>query len=298
MIIKTLAELQQPDEASLLFSPLGVGAKMRPQDAADFQQRVIAQYALSSQVPETTRQSFERVQNLYSYGVLCYDFFTVAGDYARLVVEQALRDRFLPFYGGTATFVDQQGKPQLVTAETFDALYRAIRRPDGRPRGWKLQLASARQPIAFNGELTSLLRWARAEGLLGGQRDRVRDRPRIELRNFAAHPRYHLGTPADAAEDIADLARIINGLWGISSGTPVTRVVMAVGWDDRTVTWSRAEVFGPERLSESATFALVRADPQDRLASYDSRYETTRHPCDYLWRPGPWQDARAVGNPR
>lgn len=28
MIIRTLAELQQPDEASLLFPPLGLGAKM------------------------------------------------------------------------------------------------------------------------------------------------------------------------------------------------------------------------------------------------------------------------------
>ena len=63
MIIRTLEELQKPDEASLMFSPLGLGAKMRPQDAADFQQRVIAQHVLSSQVPETTRKSFERVQN-------------------------------------------------------------------------------------------------------------------------------------------------------------------------------------------------------------------------------------------
>ena len=68
---------------------------------------------------------------------------------------------------------------------------------------------------------------------------------------------------------------------------------MAIGWDERTVTWSRAEVFSPERLSGSATFALVRADPQDRLDSYDARHETTAHPCDYLWGPGSWQDAQA-----
>ena len=151
MIVRTFAELQQPDEATLLFSPAGLGGRMRPEDAAEFQQRLIGQYALSSQVPEGTRKSFERVQNLYSYGVLCYDFFTVAGDYARLVVEQALRDRFLPFYGGTVTFVDQQGKKQVVEAAGFDALYRAIRKDDGRPRGWNLELTSGRGRRAHAG---------------------------------------------------------------------------------------------------------------------------------------------------
>ena len=98
MIIKTLEDLQQPDEASLRFTPLGLGPKMRPEDAAEYQQKIIARFDLSSQVPETTRNSFERVRTIYSYGVLCYELYTVAGDQARLVIEQALRDRFLPFY--------------------------------------------------------------------------------------------------------------------------------------------------------------------------------------------------------
>jgi hypothetical protein len=29
---------------------------------------------------------------IYAYGIFCYDFYTVAASYARLVVEQALRD--------------------------------------------------------------------------------------------------------------------------------------------------------------------------------------------------------------
>jgi len=292
-MIKSLAELQQPDEASLLFSPLGLGAKMRPEDAADFQQRVTAQYTLSSRVPESTRLSFERVCTIYSYGVLCYELYTVAGDQARLVAEQALRDRFLPFYGGVVNFVDGQGQSQVVTVGDFDALHKAIRTEDGRLRGWKLQLADGRSRIAFSGEFSSLLRWARAEGILGGQRDRVRDDPRVRLRNFVAHPTYHLGTPVDAANDIADLAAIINGLWGVSPGAQVRREVLAVGWDHRTVIWGRAAAFDTGPLNDAAVFVLVLADPDDDLASYDARYETTTHPCDYLWGPGSWPDAWA-----
>ena len=40
MIIKTLAELAQPDEASLHFTPWGLGPKMRAEDAAEYQQKL------------------------------------------------------------------------------------------------------------------------------------------------------------------------------------------------------------------------------------------------------------------
>jgi len=121
MIIHKLAELQQPDEASLRFTPWGL-ARMNPEDAADFQQRLIGQFELSGQVPETTRKSFERVRTIYSYGVLCYELYTVAGDQAPLVVEQALRDRFLPFYEGTVKFRDGQGNPRPIPRSPTGAL--------------------------------------------------------------------------------------------------------------------------------------------------------------------------------
>jgi len=52
-----------------------------------------------------------------------YDLYTVAGNQARLVVEQALRERFLPFYGGTVTFIDGAGCEHEVTARRCDELY-------------------------------------------------------------------------------------------------------------------------------------------------------------------------------
>jgi DNA-binding XRE family transcriptional regulator len=73
------------------------------------------------------------------------------------------------------------------------------------PKSWKLQPTSGRPAFRFDGMLTSLLAWARAEKLLAGQRDRLRDRPRVNLRNFVAH-----GTTlkvADAVEVEAEALR-------------------------------------------------------------------------------------------
>jgi hypothetical protein len=58
--------------------------------AAQYNQELVGQFELPACVPDTTRKSFERVQNLYAYGVLSYDLFTVAGDQAKLALEQAL----------------------------------------------------------------------------------------------------------------------------------------------------------------------------------------------------------------
>ena len=79
--------------------------------------------------------------------------------------------------------------------------------------------------------LASLLRWARAEGLLAGQHDRMRDAPRAWFRKNVAHPTsYHLQGPDHAEWAIADLAQIINRLWGAPSGRPVRREIMMIAW--------------------------------------------------------------------
>jgi hypothetical protein len=104
---------------------------------------------------------------------------------------------------------------------------------------------------------------------------------------------YHLGMPVDAQQDIADLAAIINRLWGASTGAPVTREVMVVGWDHRTVMSGLAAYYDTGPLSDSAVLVIVRGDPRYDFGSYDTRYATTGHPCDYLWGPGPWPEASA-----
>ena len=266
---------------------------MRPEDAAEYEQKVISSLDLSDRVPESTRLSYERLRAIYTYGVLCYDLYTVAGDLARLAIEQALRERFLPFYGETVNFTDRQGQPQTVTASRFEDLHKAIRRDDGRLRGWRLNLQSGREPIWFDGHLPSLLRWARSEGLLAGQRDRMRDAPRAWFRNYVAHPNYHLDDPGRAQWMIEDLAHMINRLWDAPSEGPVRREVIVIAWTRNTVYWNRASYFTPRTPPADTTFVIVLADPEEPgLADFDAQYELTYRPCDWLWGPGTWQTAQ------
>ena len=151
--VDVLAALQKPDPRSLFWIP---GA-MSPEDAAAYQQRVMAQFDLPASVPETVTRSFDRLRTVYQQALRCYDLYTVAGDQARLVAELALRERFIEFYGGTVLFTDRQGKPQTVTATTFDEVYYGIRGADGRSKRWEIQLRSGRDGFEFTGGMASLL---------------------------------------------------------------------------------------------------------------------------------------------
>src|ERR1022692_307830 len=97
MEIKSLEELREADERTQRFAPLGLatGRMLRPEDAAVFQQEVISHADLVPAVAESTRGTFERLRSLYAYGVLSYEVFTAVDDLAQLVLEQALRERFV-----------------------------------------------------------------------------------------------------------------------------------------------------------------------------------------------------------
>ena len=291
MIIKTLAGLAEPDEASLVIRPLDIDPARVAEGVAEYRQNLIAGFELIDEVPESTRSSYDRVRIIYSYGVLCYDLYTVAGDQARLVVEQALRDRFLPFYGGTVTFIDGADREHDLTARRFSELFD---RDNPLVKGnWRLKLRSGRRPIRFNGMLASLLRWAREERLLGGQRDRWQDSFRVKFRNYAAHPEYHREMPDDAAADIFHLSELINQIWGTPGGTPVRREAVALAWTDTAIMYGLAKGFQiGDRLPADATCVVVLADPLDRTLgnSCDLMYEMTARPCEYLWGPGTWSD--------
>jgi hypothetical protein len=170
---------------------------------------------------------------------------------------------------------------------------RGIRKPDGRPKHWKIQLRSGRPGFQFTGGLASLLRWARAEGLLSGQGDRMRDVIRKRSRDRVAHPHYHLEMPDHAVRAIADLAHVIRQLWGAPSGTCVTRYPVLLSWTDTEVTRSVPDSsIRPARGGKPAcVVVLVDPDCPD-LFDYDSRFESTNSPCDLLWGPGDPTDAR------
>lgn len=134
--------------------------------------------------------------------------------------------------------------------------------------------------------MASLLKWARAEGLLAGQGDRMRNGVRKRFRNRVAHPAYHLEGPDHAARAIADVANIIRQLWGAPLGTTVCRYPVLLAWTDTCVS------LAPLSPGENPTCVIVLADPDDPdLFEYDSRFESTHRPCELLWGPGGQADA-------
>src|SRR5438046_2654259 len=104
--MRALEELQAPDERTQHFTPYGLSMGMlTPEETVAYQQEVLACTDLVDDVAEGTRNSFERLRTVYVYGVLHYEMFTVAEELARLVIEQALQDRFMEHYKRSIPFV-------------------------------------------------------------------------------------------------------------------------------------------------------------------------------------------------
>lgn len=305
MEIKSLDELRRPDDRTLHYTSLGfdTGGSLRPEDAALYQQESLRRAELVEAVAEGTRMTFDRLCLLHSYGVLSYDMFTAADDLAQLVIEQALRDRFVEFHSGAATFQDAHGTLHSVPAGSFEEVYEEIHADDRlrRPQRWRLRVRATGELIYFDGMLDSLLRWARAEGLLRGQRNRHLEPVMKRIRNHVAHGAgHHLVTPVDSALSIRDAAEIINHLRGASTAggrlypAPIRRVVQIVAWNR-----AGSVAHGPAGPPADPQFAdwtcvLVRAVLDDEgLGRLDALYDTTTFPCDVLWGPGNWEEASA-----
>ena len=314
MEFMSLDELREVDERALAFSPFGLGGRMDAPDAVRFQQDVVSHPELAPDLPQRVRDGFDRLRRTHAYGVLFYDFFTVAHDQARLFLEFALRERFVEFHGGAAQFRDRAGELHDVPTAPFKELQAGARRHDGEDDEWRLVVCGTGRDIRFDGMLDSLLRWAHEEGLLPGQRNRARDRLITGGRNHIAHGAGdHLLTPVESARVISDTAEIVNRLWGEPTPAgrlypaPIRREVQLVGWspsevvmagqvavpdDGLPVDWEGAVSQIQSALPESSpvdawTWVLVRAVPNDEgLMRFDSMFEVTTYPCDLLWGPG------------
>ena len=165
--------------------------------------------------------------------------------------------------------------------------------------------------------LGGLWEWARRAGLVRGQRNRGTERALSNLRNFVAHPTsYHLITPADAANTIADLAEIINHLWGSATPggrlypAPTPRTTIALMWSkegsevrsvvmaglpaDLTADEDKLSAEDAAQEQDDWTYILVRGVANDwDLLHFDAQYETARFPSEWLWGPGSARDAIA-----
>ncbi|GGK80580.1 hypothetical protein Sme01_45040 [Sphaerisporangium melleum] len=314
MEIRSLEELQAPDERTLGFTPLGLGGLMKPEDAAAYQQELVASADLVDLIPEPVRKSFERVRKVHSYGVLDYEMFTVAHDQAQLVLEYALRERFVEYFGGTATFVDDNDTEHQLTFTSVEDLRdelgrrrpRRRRRSQGpKPPPWRVRTRRTSRLVKFDGMLTGLLAWAREEGLLNGAYARFAHKLIVEFRNRVAHHAgYYLLAPVESTRAIRDLAEIINQLWGVPTRdgrlhpAPLGRSPFIIGWDPtrRIIIGPAEQLFRtPPNLDlDEFTYLIALAVPYDPwLDRFDARFETTVYPTEWLWGPGAWSDALA-----
>jgi hypothetical protein len=292
--ISQLKQMQLPDPLSLLFNPIGFGGEMTPEDAAAHQASTIAGAVLADTVPETVRENFERARKLHLYGVLEYEFFTAAPEYALLVLEAALRVRFISYYDHEIPVFRKEGAGTL-PAEDFDAVRGARRTKLRRADGSKADLPTY---------LKALLAWARYERLLPGRRSRIVDQALVGLRNHSAHPTERtVDAPPDSSRMLRTIAEYINRLWGVQTPGgrhfpgPLARRprVVALAADG-----SASRQFAPEQILEIPTderdwiYAVFLAAEEEVLTlprrglrfAYVDGFQATLYPCELLWQGG------------
>jgi hypothetical protein len=163
---KSIAQLMQVDSRTAIFGPLGLMTDRRLTDesAVDYIQAVVEGLDLPGSVPETVREHFDTLRHLHVYGAFSYDLFSLSAESAHTALELVLGVRFIDWYGGQVPLREHRtGRSEVVPADDFARLRLRLgrrRRSDGSG-GWHLE-----GDPDFDGSLASLLRWARAKGVL------------------------------------------------------------------------------------------------------------------------------------
>lgn len=290
--LSPLEGLQRPDEMALLFNPIGFGGRMEPEDAASFQAETIADARLVEAVPIEIAENFGRARALHRYGVLEYEFFSVASDQALLVLESALRVRFLSYY--------QDGIP--VTREGVEDVLRATGFEDVRGARGTFKLRGREGTALLPVGARALLGWARGERLLPGSSTRRVDHALGELRNYAAHPEGRaVHGPPDSARTLRDVAEVINTLWGHRAPggrlfpAPVARVprVASIAIGGRgAAEMGLHHVPGLDPAEQEAQFAVFLGAAEEKLTerrgdgwafTHRPGFQWTIYPCEQMW---------------
>lgn len=301
--VQSLEELRTVDRRVQMFTPYGLGMDrvLTPESAVEYQQTLVERLELVPEVAEATRIAFDRLRHVYAYGALCCDLYTMVNDHALLLIELALRERFVEFYGGKVTFLED-GDEREIAADRYDHVFDYLNKRRPRAVKVRLPLPGSVKSMAFNGMLHDLWIWARQVGLVRGQRSRSVEGIMRKMRNGVAHPMSpHLMMPVDALRTLRDLAEIINQLWGSPTPNgrlypaPVRRDPIVLCWRPGATMRFAASSFEadlpPEPEQWECVILLAVARPwegidEPNLYRYDSRFETTHYPTEYLWGPG------------
>jgi hypothetical protein len=268
-----LKAMLTPDETTLRFSGYGFGGRLMPRDSAEFLAWQMSQTALAEEIPDDVREVFARVQKVFIYGLLDYDFFTVAASETHLALEGALRARFVSWYNNKIPLL-VDGELESLTVATFNDLFRYLR--DNR-RGGQTRLAED-PPESPPRSYPELFTWARARGLLAGQRNVGVFDGLVERRNDAAHPERHsVYMPPSVYRLMRDAAEIINHLWGVTTPGgrmfpgPVARLprLFALSFDATAAkTLTFADLTGEDENADWS-YTLVLAAEQEELWGHD-----------------------------
>jgi hypothetical protein len=268
-----LAALRAVDEGSLYFTPGGLAGPLEPAQAARIFATWMAQLSLADDVPEDIRLNFDRVRKLFLYGLLERDLFSLANHEAHLVLEGALRHRFVSYYNGQLPIL-RDGVAETIAVSSFYDYYKL------RPTLKRCRLgtsAAVGETLPFS--YSALYSWARRQRLLVGQRNVGVFASLVNLRNYAAHPeRYSDDIPPWVVRLLVDVAEIINKLWGHNTDGgrlfpgPVHRHLRCAALSpDSTaaVTFGSLAGVQTEEKTRDWTFAVFLAADREELIDFD-----------------------------
>jgi hypothetical protein len=303
-----LDRLREVDETTLRFSPWGLGGRLDPADSAAYLAELMNHARLVDAVPEDIRLSFERVRTTFMYGLLDYELFTAAYSLGHLVLEGALRSRFITYYENAIPIL-RDGRQEILPVASFAQYYDTVR--EGRKRGQKLKLAGE-PPERLPQGYPDLYAWARRRGLLIGQRNVGVFGSIVRLRNFIAHPEGHMvDMPPSVFRFLRDLTEIVNRLWGHDTAGgrlfpgPIARWVRAAALAPEgrgSVTFGSLAQVRLETDRADWTYAVYLAAVEEDLTTigaptpgeigftYRPGFQTTAYPAQLLWGPGAWDE--------
>lgn len=260
--------------------------------------------APSPAVPENVRTILDRCRDAYVAGADAYGLFTSAMLQASIALEAVLGARFLAHYpGGVPLSRTVTGDTALLSAGWYNEIPTALRQRGMYSRGDGWRLVGYPQ---FDGSLRALLGWARAENLLFGQRNRVRENALLGLRNLAAHQHSPLTVmPGDAGGTIAQVTAIANHLWGDDSGGGLwygSQPPMALWAVQQEPSGARmvcqaAGLEGVPPEERAGRWLLIAASVGDNLLVWPEgnleAFDLTSYPADIVWVGASWEGAVA-----
>ena len=291
-------DLARPDPRTGHFVPWGLaGGQLTPDATVELQRAVMDSAALTPAVPLTLRTEFDRLRDLHVHGAIRYENFADVCNLAPGLYETALQARFVEFFcDREVPFVHRGSALPFVWPKSpaYVDVFKHI-----KPRAGIRISTSNGMLVPFSGMFDGLLSWARAEGLLRGQRARLFEHSVRQHRNDVSHGlRHQLEMPPTSAGDIHDLAEFINQLWGVRRAggrrypAPRVRRILAIGFDAEGHTTGLPVGQLVDASSEELQWLLVRAAfDYGGYTEFDLRFATSETPFTYIWGPGTRSDA-------